>query len=203
MSEARPSIWSFAQALRTYWLAAMSGSFSVPFTAAAVYLDNKYAQGIFALLAFCALWFAAYRVWLVERQTNYDLRGLLRGLFDTEKAIERLVELHAEGKRLYNDTDCAPDVYNRVLEEWESRVADFILQHYSASELHAFRSYTFYNGGEYMLPEGVPQEWRKSTEKQRIMCTARIVALDRTIQHGSNEFLGPRLKAAEWLEKHQ
>src|SRR5258706_11455692 len=109
----RLSLWNFVRAFRGHWLAAMSGSFSVPFTAAAVYLDNKYAQGIFAMLALAAFWFAAYRVWLVEWKKNCDLRGIVSGLFDTENAIERLVELQAEGKRLYNQTNQPPDAYNR------------------------------------------------------------------------------------------
>ena len=64
----RPSLWSFAQAFRTHWLTAMSGSFSVPFTAAAVFAGDKYQQAIFGCLALAAFWFSAYRVWRFERE---------------------------------------------------------------------------------------------------------------------------------------
>src|ERR1700737_2584728 len=49
---AKASRWSFARAFREHLFAAMSGGFSVPFAAAAVFLDNKYAQLIFGCLAF-------------------------------------------------------------------------------------------------------------------------------------------------------
>jgi hypothetical protein len=71
------SVWSFAQALRTHWLAAMSGSFSVPFTAAAVFSGDKYQQIIFGCLAFAALWYGAYRLWRFEREKVLDLQRQL------------------------------------------------------------------------------------------------------------------------------
>jgi hypothetical protein len=62
----RLALWSFAGVLRQNWFAAMSGGFSVPFTAAAVHFDNKYAQLIFGCLAVASLYFAAYRIWKSE-----------------------------------------------------------------------------------------------------------------------------------------
>jgi hypothetical protein len=38
----RLALWSFVGVIRQHWFAAMSGGVSVPFTAAAVYFDNKY-----------------------------------------------------------------------------------------------------------------------------------------------------------------
>lgn len=67
----------FLLAFRQHWFAAMSGGFSVPFTAAAIYLQNKYAQGIFGALAFSAAWFAAYRVWKVEHEKVANLEAQL------------------------------------------------------------------------------------------------------------------------------
>ena len=55
----------------------MSGGFSVPFTALAVIADNKYAQLIFGCLAFSGAWFAAYRVWKIEREKVIELEGKL------------------------------------------------------------------------------------------------------------------------------
>jgi hypothetical protein len=63
-----PSTVEFIRAFRKHWLAAMSGSFSVPFTAAAFFVDGSYGKLLFALLAVSAMWFAAYTVWHAERQ---------------------------------------------------------------------------------------------------------------------------------------
>src|ERR1700722_4309007 len=77
MPEMRPSVWSFARAFRTHWLTAMSGSFSVPFTAAAVFAGDKYQQVIFGCLALAAFWFSAYRVWRFERENVITLESQL------------------------------------------------------------------------------------------------------------------------------
>src|SRR5882672_10062573 len=55
----------------------MSGGASIPFAALAVFLDNKWAQVIFAATALCCAWFAAYRVWKPERQKVCDLQERL------------------------------------------------------------------------------------------------------------------------------
>jgi hypothetical protein len=62
----RATLWNFIGVLRQHWFAAMSGGFSVPFTAAAVYFDSKYAQSIFGFLALASLYFAAYQIWKSE-----------------------------------------------------------------------------------------------------------------------------------------
>jgi hypothetical protein len=69
------AIWAFARVLRAHWFAAMSGGFSVPFTAAMVYFDSKYAQSIFGALALTSLWFAAYRIWKSEHDKVVALEG--------------------------------------------------------------------------------------------------------------------------------
>ena len=82
---AKASRWSFARAFREHLFAAMSGGFSVPFAAAAVFLDNKYAQLIFGCLAFGSAWFAAYRIWKSEREQVISLQQQLK----LERASER------------------------------------------------------------------------------------------------------------------
>jgi hypothetical protein len=64
--EAKGAFWNYVRVFRAHWLAAMSGGFSVPFTALAVVAGDKYQQAIFGALAFAAFWFAAFRVWKVE-----------------------------------------------------------------------------------------------------------------------------------------
>jgi hypothetical protein len=199
----KPSLRSFAQAFREHWFAAMSGGFSVPFTALAVFFDNKYAKGIFAALAFLGAWFAAYSVWRVERQKNVDLQTMTLEIFQPEKVIQELVELQAEGKKTYNDTTHSITDYAANLLHWEAKVEQVLQANFSVSELHSFRNITFYNGAQYTLPSDVPKDWLEATEKQRILTSARIWALDHVIKYGSAQFFGPRLKLAEWLEDHQ
>jgi hypothetical protein len=199
----KPSLWSFAQAFREHWFAAMSGGFSVPFTALAVFLDNKYAQGIFAALAFLGAWFAAYSVWRVERQKIVDLKTMTAEIFQPEKMIQELVELQKQGLEIYKDTNHSEDAYKANLLRWESEVEKVLQANFSVSELHSFRNLPFYNGAQYGLPSDVPKEWREATEKQRILTSARIWALDHVIKYGSSQFFGPRLKLAEWLKDHQ
>jgi hypothetical protein len=68
----KPDFWSFTLAFREELFAAMSGGASVPFTIAAVYVDNKYAQALLALCALTCAWFAAFRLWRPERQKVRD-----------------------------------------------------------------------------------------------------------------------------------
>ncbi|WP_315721605.1 MULTISPECIES: hypothetical protein [unclassified Bradyrhizobium] len=57
---------AFAGALRADFLAAMSGSFSVPFAAVSVFADQKYQPLIWAFLAYSALIYAAFRLWRTQ-----------------------------------------------------------------------------------------------------------------------------------------
>jgi|ERR1700733_6160460 len=73
----RGTLWSFVGVLRQHWFAAMSGGFSVPFTAAAVYFDSKYAQSIFGFLALASLYFSAYQIWKSEHDKVLVLQETL------------------------------------------------------------------------------------------------------------------------------
>jgi predicted membrane metal-binding protein len=73
----KPSLGTFSRTFRKHWFAAMSGGASVPFTALAVFLDNRWVQLLFACLALTGTWFAAYRVWQPERQKVCDLEARL------------------------------------------------------------------------------------------------------------------------------
>jgi hypothetical protein len=149
---------------------------------------------VIAILTIAMLLEGAYQA--IKRRDD-----LLFGMMEPEGALAELARMQSEGRRLYNETNQAPQDYISKLQQWENEVADFISKHYSVSELHTFRSSTFFNGGEYTLPDGVPREWLEATQHQRIVCTARLVALDEIIRYGSSEFFGPRLKLAEWMEK--
>lgn len=196
-----PTFAAFLATFRRHWFAAMSGSFSVPFAAAAVYLENKYAQGVFAALAFSATWFAAYSVWRTERKKVIDLEGSVTELFEAEQTIQRLVALQSRGLEIYKSTNQTPEAYIVSLKQWEVEVEQILSENFSISELHSFRTRGFYNGGQYALPVEIPQEWMQTTEKQRIDTSARISALNHIIEYGSSNFLGPRLRLAEWMEK--
>jgi hypothetical protein len=61
-----------------HWLAVMSGAFSVPFGALAVFADTRFGQIIWVCLAIGAAWLAAYQVWKVERERVLNLEEELR-----------------------------------------------------------------------------------------------------------------------------
>lgn len=93
MAKVEPTLRNFVAAFRGHWLAAMSGVFSVPFYAVGVYLDNKFAQGIFLTLAFSGSWFAAYTIWRsqCERANVLDAQ-LIRYELDVEYDPENIIE---------------------------------------------------------------------------------------------------------------
>jgi hypothetical protein len=126
---------------------------------------------------------------------------LMHGVFAPEKTIARLIELQDEGMRVYYDTNHAPNEYINNLEQWEATVANVIRENYSEAELHSFNSYIFASGGEYTL-DAVSDDWKAATHSQRVKCTSRIMAINRTIDSGSMQFFGPRRKLAEWLNCH-
>jgi hypothetical protein len=78
MMEKNSSPWAFILAFREQWFAAMSGGVSVPFAALAAFTDDKWAQIIFGVLAFTAVWFAAYRIWKVEHEKSLALSELMK-----------------------------------------------------------------------------------------------------------------------------
>jgi hypothetical protein len=100
MSQANPSrdttFKSFALAFRPHWLAAMSGGFSVPFVALAAYLDSGYAKVIFAALAFCSAWFAAYTVWKFERAAAWVLRARVTALEERLRPKIKIISVSDE-----------------------------------------------------------------------------------------------------------
>jgi hypothetical protein len=74
----RAGFWDFVFSFRKRWFAAMSGGASVPFTALAVFLDNKWAQVLFAFCALTGAGFASYRLWRPERERVIELEEQLR-----------------------------------------------------------------------------------------------------------------------------
>jgi hypothetical protein len=95
----RATFSEFVHAFRAQWFAAMSGGLSVPFAALAVWADSKYAQAIFAALAFAAVWFAAFHVWKAERKkvdAGCSREETRKQLAEIGKLRRRLVEFRVE-----------------------------------------------------------------------------------------------------------
>lgn len=84
--EAKGAFWSYVRQFRSHWLSAMSGAFSVPFTAAAVFSGEKYQQAIFGVLALAAFLFATFRVWKVQYDRTQQLE---QALGETQRQSER------------------------------------------------------------------------------------------------------------------
>ena len=90
----------FEMAFRAHWFAAMSGGFSVPCTAAAIFFDNKYAQLIFACLAFFAAWFAFYRIWKAEREKVLDLEQKIETSAQDKENKQKIITALAAARDL-------------------------------------------------------------------------------------------------------
>lgn len=80
------AVWAFGRVLRANWFAAMSGGFSVPFSALAVFSDQTYQQLVWAALALAAFGFAAFRIW----KTEYDRTIVLQSKLDALEAAPKL-----------------------------------------------------------------------------------------------------------------
>jgi hypothetical protein len=146
---------------------------------------------LFLVAVICILLESGYRI-VRKRET------IILEIAAIEATLTQMSKLHAEGRRLYNDTASPIPTYVNNLENWEARVAQVIQEKFSAAELHFFRSYG--SGVTYMIP-GAPQEWLVTTLQTRMLYTARIGALNQVIQNGGNHFLGPKMKLAEMLER--
>jgi hypothetical protein len=84
-----PTFWNFLGAFRRELFALMSGGFSVPFAAAAVYYDNWPARIGFTVLALAAAAYAVFRVWHADREA----------LIKAETELDR----RAEGRRILGE----------------------------------------------------------------------------------------------------
>jgi hypothetical protein len=113
----KPSLWEFVLALREQWFAAMSGGASVPFAALAVWVDNRYAQLIFAAMAFSCVWLSAFRVWRVERVRVNSLERT-RG---TQTLLDEIADLRAKLVRLRIELVRDPKGTAMSVEEGERR----------------------------------------------------------------------------------
>jgi hypothetical protein len=119
MGYREPTFRNFIAAFRGHWLEAMSGGFSVPFTALAVYSSQTYQQAIFALLALAGIWFAAFRIWAVERKARNDAEDRAQQL---ESEYIRALNLAAVNLTVHNQTD--PKNKSKII----SRSLEYVLQ---------------------------------------------------------------------------
>ena len=147
----KPSPWEFVLAFRRETFGAMSGGVSVPFAALAVFLDNAYAQAIFAAMAFTAVWFAAYRVWKAERERTIVAENQINEI--ANRVANTLVvtgEVHMNdatgnlewGLKLLNTSD-QPIGYGEVAIIARIDGGEFIPKRGSAGIVRADRSATF------------------------------------------------------------
>jgi hypothetical protein len=73
--EASAGLRAFVLSFRGHLFAAMSGSASVPFTIAAAFVENKFAQLLFFFCALTCAGLAAFRVWKPERERVMELEN--------------------------------------------------------------------------------------------------------------------------------
>jgi hypothetical protein len=77
----------FLTALWDIWGALMSGAFSVPFAAAAIFADSRYGSLIWSAMAYAALAFSAFLLWRRTVALEVRLRPKLRCSFDERDAL--------------------------------------------------------------------------------------------------------------------
>ena len=134
------SIKDFLLAFRGQWFAAMSGGFSVPFTALAVFLDSKYQQIIFGCLAFAAVWYAAYTIWKIEREKVVSLEGEIGSKEQRKLLRDAMGGLLTEGRELQlrcsNEVDPAPETEANL---WASNVEVFLQNNLGSGHVARFR----------------------------------------------------------------
>jgi hypothetical protein len=117
----------------------MSGGFSVPFVAAAVWFDNIYAKLIFACLAFSGALYAAYRIWKAERE---KVIGLQKAALDRRQKKQQLLDdisalrLQLTGLRIDMERDIGAKQFSHS--HWEQKLA--ALENVIASKIEAFAS---------------------------------------------------------------
>lgn len=127
-SGVRGFLASFCQ----HWFAVMSGGLSVPFSFFAVFFDNTNARISFAILAFAAVWLAAYKIWDSERRRVIELEEKLRPkiefialheVFDTSNGFERRFELEIKNNSGTDLTNCLASVVEIHAEKSRCRMA--------------------------------------------------------------------------------
>ena len=72
------SLKTFLRAFGGNWLEIMSGAASVPFAAAALFSPTQYGQVLFAAASIFCAWFAAYKLWAIERTAKNIAEEALR-----------------------------------------------------------------------------------------------------------------------------
>ena len=76
--EERPTIGEFIYVIWRHWGPLMSGAFSVPFAALAVFVDSAYGRFLWGLMAIAAFLTSSYLIWARERKTVIELREAIR-----------------------------------------------------------------------------------------------------------------------------
>lgn len=85
MSNKDSSFFGFIRAFAAHWLEAMSGSASVPFAVAAVFVTDTIAKIILAVVSVFCILLASYLVWKKERDRNNALAAEFDELLEHTK----------------------------------------------------------------------------------------------------------------------
>jgi hypothetical protein len=72
-----PSFAELMKALLSDWGGRVSGAFSIPFTVAALYVNDAYGKALWSVLAMASLIYGVYSVWSSERRRVVELEKRL------------------------------------------------------------------------------------------------------------------------------
>lgn len=102
----------------------MSGPASVPAAIIAAYADDWVARTFFGVTMFACAWFAAYRVWLAEREKLTEANKNLSKKADAAELRSILNELFNKSQRL-----CSVKIVDDYTEDqWEDDVNALMLE---------------------------------------------------------------------------
>ena len=110
------------------------------------------------------------------------LQGAIDALFDAEETLQRLSELHREGRALYKQ-EADPETWDHRMAAWSAGVEQIIRENFSIAALHEYRSHG--SGAEIMTTWSWPagtDHWLKARY------TAKLSALDDIVRRGQPFF---------------
>jgi hypothetical protein len=151
------SAWGFCKQAWDIWGPAMSGAFSVPFAAAAIFSDQKYGPLIWGAMAYGALLFMGFLLFKRNETLKEQLRPKLscveialkeiNGEHFCRVSLQNDSASHSLGLSAYLEEIVADDVLREV------RQLDFPIQLYTQEELRT--RIDAFNGWQPVLPFNV------------------------------------------------
>jgi hypothetical protein len=181
----------------------------LPLLGAAAYVVNRYygegaltfsqdtTLGAFeaAAIAFCFTWIAKFvfalfaapaEMYQEKVDENAKIIVEIRYILDSECAIKRLSDFYIEGKKMYSEYNTF-DEWNAKMQAWTDEVEQFIIDNFSVSELHVFR--TPGSGFEITTNWNWEEIEHNKSWVAKATITGRLHAIDQMVKYADNVFM--------------